>query len=57
MTAIGPAVQSFRSLPADLSTSAGNTLATAITPNYPLTVLTKPTPIQLEAFELLGGIL
>jgi hypothetical protein len=31
-----------------------NIIITAITPNYPLTVVTRPTPIQHKAFALLG---
>ena len=38
----------------DLATLARNTIATAVAPNYPLTVLTRPTPIQQKAFDLLG---
>jgi hypothetical protein len=30
-----------------------NTIITAITPGYPLTVLTRPTPVQRRAFELM----
>jgi hypothetical protein len=33
---------------------ARNTIITAITPGYPLTVLTRPTPIQQKAFDPLG---
>ena len=47
-------VHSFHSLLADLATLARNTVITAITPNYPLTILTRPTPIQHKAFTLLG---
>ena len=47
-------MHSFRSLLADLATLARNTIITAITPNYPLTVVTRPTPIQHKAFGLLG---
>ena len=47
-------VHSFRTLLADLATMARNTITTAITPDYPLTVLTRPTPIQQKAFALLG---
>ncbi len=54
LTADGLPVHSFRSLLADLATLARNTVITAITPNYPLTVLTRPTPIQHKAFALLG---
>jgi hypothetical protein len=50
----GMPVHSFRSLLADLATITRNTITTAITPNYPLTVLTRPTPIQNKALELLG---
>jgi transposase len=50
----GLPVHSFRSLLDDLATLARNTIVTAITPNYPLTVLTRPTPIQQKAFDLLG---
>jgi hypothetical protein len=53
-TADGLPVHSFQSLLADLATLARNTLITAITPDYPLTVLTRPTPVQCKAFELLG---
>ena len=54
LTADGLPVHSFRSLLGDLATLARNTIITAITPNYPLTVLTRPTPIQQKAFDLLG---
>jgi hypothetical protein len=47
-------VHSFQTLLADLATMARNTITTAITPDYPLTVLTRPTPIQQKAFALLG---
>jgi hypothetical protein len=47
-------VHSFRSLLADLATLARNTITTAITPHYPLTVLTRATSIQQKAFDLLG---
>jgi len=50
----GLPVHSFRSLLADLATLARNTIITAVTPNYPVTVLTRPTPIQHKAFGLLG---
>jgi transposase len=50
----GLPVHSFRSLLADLATLVRNTIVTAITPNHPLTVLTRPTPIQQKAFDLLG---
>jgi transposase len=38
----------------DLATMARNTIITAINPNYPLTVVTRPTPVQQKAFDLLG---
>jgi hypothetical protein len=50
----GLPVHSFQSLLADLATVARNTITTAITPNYPLTVVTRPTTIQHKAFQLLG---
>jgi transposase len=54
LTPDGLPVHSFRSLLADLATLARNTITTAITPLYPLTVLTRPTLIQQKAFDLLG---
>jgi transposase len=54
LTEDGLPVHSFRSLLADLATLARNTITTAISPLYPLTVLTRPTPIQQKAFDLLG---
>jgi DDE family transposase len=50
----GQPVHSFRSLLADLATVARNTVVTAITPLYPITVVTRPTPVQQKAFDLLG---
>jgi DDE family transposase len=50
----GLPVHSFQTLLADLSTIAQNTIVTAITPNYPLTMVTRPTPTQQRAFQLLG---
>ena len=47
-------MHSFHSLLADLATLARNTITTAITPHDPLTVLTRPTPVQQKAFDLLG---
>jgi transposase len=47
-------VHSFHTLLTDLATCARNTIVTAITPDYPLTVVTRPTPIQKKAFTLLG---
>jgi hypothetical protein len=54
LTEDGLPVHSFRSLLADLATLARNIITTAITPHYPLTVLTRPTSIQQKAFDLLG---
>jgi hypothetical protein len=54
MTPDGLPVHSFRTLLADLARLARNTIITAINPNYPLTVVTRPTPIQQKAFDLLG---
>jgi hypothetical protein len=54
LTEDGLPVHSFRSLLAALATLARNTITTAITPNHPLTVATRPTSIQQKAFDLLG---
>jgi transposase len=54
LTEDGQPVHSFHSLLADLATLARNTMATAVAPHYPLTVLTRPTSIQQKAFDLLG---
>jgi transposase len=54
VTPDGLPVHSFRSLLADLAALARNTIVTAINPNYPLTVVTRPTPVQQKAFDLLG---
>jgi hypothetical protein len=54
LTPDGLPVHSFRTLLADLATLARNTIITAINPNYPLTVVTRPTPVQQKAFDLLG---
>ena len=53
ITPDGPPVHSFRTLLADLATLACSTIVVAITPRHPLTVFTRPTPIQRKAFELL----
>jgi hypothetical protein len=50
----GAPVHSFQSLIADLATLARNTIVTANAPDRPFTVLTRPTPIQQKAFDLLG---
>jgi transposase len=53
-TADGAPVHSFQSLLADLATLARNTVVTAIAPGRPFTVLTRPTPLQKKAFDLLA---
>ena len=53
-TAEGAPVHSFQSLLADLATLTRNTVVTAIAPERPFTVLTRPPAIQQKAFELLG---
>ena len=53
VTADGLPVHSFRTLLADLATLARNTIVTAVAPNLPLTVFTRPTTVQQRAFELL----
>jgi hypothetical protein len=50
----GLPVHSFQTLLADLATIAQNTIVTAITPRYPLTMVTRPPPTQHKAFQLLG---
>jgi transposase len=53
----GLPVHSFQTLLADLATIARNTIITAITPNHPLTVVTRPTATQHKALQLLGATL
>ena len=53
-TAEGAPVHSFQSLLADLATLTRNTVVTAIAPERPFTVLTRPTLVQQKAFDLLG---
>ena len=50
----GLAVHSFRTLLADLGTLTRNTMTTAVAPHYPLLVMTRPTPVQRRALDLLG---
>jgi len=50
----GLPVHSFRTLLADLGTLARNTVITAVAPDYPIAVMTRPTDVQHRAFELLG---
>jgi hypothetical protein len=54
VTPDGLLVHSFRWLLTDLATLTRNTMVTAITPNHPMTVLSRPTAIQKRAFDLLG---
>ena len=54
LTPDGLPVHSFQTLLADLATIARNTIITAITPNHPLTIVTRTTTTQLRAFQLLG---
>jgi hypothetical protein len=49
----GQTVHSFQSLLADLATLCLNTITTAAHPDYPITLTTRPTPIQAKAFQLL----
>ncbi len=53
VTPDGLPVHSFRTLLADLATVARNTIVTAINPLYPIIVVTRPTPVQQKAFDLL----
>lgn len=53
VTPDGTPVHSFRTLLADLTTLARNTIVTAVAPNLPLTVFSRPTPVQQRAFDLL----
>jgi transposase len=52
VTPDGLPVHSFRTLLADLATLARNTILTAVAPNLPLTVFTRPTRVQQRAFEM-----
>jgi transposase len=54
VTPDGLPVHSFHTLLADLATMARNTISTAINPQSLLTVVTRPTPVQQKAFDLLG---
>ena len=53
VTPDGTPVHSFQTLLADLATLTRNIIVPAVTPNLPITVLTRPTPVQRRAFELL----
>jgi hypothetical protein len=50
----GLPVHSFQTLIADLATITRNTVATALAPDMPFTITTRPTPIQSKAFDLLA---
>jgi hypothetical protein len=50
----GLPVHSFRTLLADLATLTRNTLVSAIAPERPFTLTTRPTPLQQKAHHLLG---
>jgi transposase len=54
VTPDGLPAHSFHTLLRDLATMARNTISTAFNPLYPLTVVTRPTPMQQKAFDLLG---
>ncbi len=54
VTGDGLPVHSFRTLLTDLATVARKSIVTAITPLFPITVLTELTPIQRKAFNLQG---
>ena len=53
ITQDGLPVHSFHTLLADLATLTRNTVVTAIAPDLPFTLLTRPTLIQCRAFDLL----
>ena len=53
-TADGAPVHGFRSMLADLATLCRNTVATALAPEHRFTILTRPTPLQQKAFDLLA---
>jgi Transposase DDE domain len=53
-TADGLPVHSFQTLLADLATLTRNTVATAIAPDEPFTITTRPTPLHRKAFDLLS---
>lgn len=50
----GLPVHSFHSLLADLATLTRNTVVTALAPDHPFTLTTRPTTIQRKALDLLG---
>ena len=50
----GRPVHSFATLLGDLATVVSNTVAPRLPGAEPFEVLTRPTPLQREAFQLLG---
>jgi transposase len=54
LTEDGLPVHSFHTLLSDLATCVRNTIVTAIAPNHPIIVVSRPTPVQQKAFTLLG---
>ena len=54
MTPDGLPAHSFRTLLGDLGTLTRHTITTAVAPNYPLRVMTRPTKMQQRALDLLG---
>jgi len=50
----GQPIHSFRSLLADLGTIAYNIVAPASAPSHTFVTITDPTPLQAQAFSLLG---
>ena len=50
----GAPVHSFQNLPTDLATLPRNPVVTAMAPDRPFTILTRPTQIQRKAFDLLS---
>ncbi len=47
-------VHSFHTLLADRATMARKIISAATNPQYPLTVVTRPTSVQQKTFALLG---
>ena len=47
-------MHSFHSLLADLAMLTRNSVVTALAPDHPFTLTTRPTPIQQKTFDLLG---
>ena len=55
VTPDGLPVHSFRTLLVDLAILTRNEIVTAVAPDCPLTVTTRPTPVQAHALALLGA--